>query len=261
MCTKLSQHSLKKGKFIAPFNDIPNMKSLNDYETWFHGRIPEYLWIGLILSKLGRKEGLKSIYVIITKLREIAPKMQYPKLSSILMLDDMKQTDLYATINTQVAKGTLSPLTLIFTVSEHPVFASAFYDNVSVADRQNELIKAMTPIMGHQTNEATDIRFISLWFNVISDGLKLPKAMIDELVKYPRLDHDSEEMRSIRPMIRSCELSLGAISGFTQEEVPNKEFIDKFWRCVSSMTDCDLRAIKFPLEENDISLYSCYDLK
>lgn len=258
MYTKLSQHNFKKGKFISPLNDIPNMKSLNDYETWFYGRLPEYLWIGLILNKLGRKEGLKSIYNIITKLREIAPEMQYPKLSSILMLDDMKQTDLFTTINAQVAKGILSPLTLIFTVSEHPVFASAFYDNVSVADRQNELIKAMNPIMGHQTNEATDIRFICLWFNVISGGLKLPKAMIEELAKYPRLNHDSEEMRIIRPMIRSCELSLGAISNFTQEEVPNKDFIDKFWRCVSSMTDCDLRAIKFPIEENDISLYKEY---
>ena len=63
MYTKLSQHNFKKGKFISPLNDMPNMKPLNDYETWFHGRIPEYLWIGLILNKLGRKEGLKSIQI------------------------------------------------------------------------------------------------------------------------------------------------------------------------------------------------------
>ena len=66
---KLTQHSFKKGKFTTPINSIPNMAPLEDEKSWTYGRMPEYLWIGLILHKYGRSEGLKRLYCIIKKLR------------------------------------------------------------------------------------------------------------------------------------------------------------------------------------------------
>ena len=50
--SKLSDHVLKKGKFITPINNIPNAKELSDEKSWTYGRMPEYLWIGLISSAL-----------------------------------------------------------------------------------------------------------------------------------------------------------------------------------------------------------------
>ena len=48
--SKLSDHTFQKGKFITPINAIPLMHELEDEKSWTYGRMPEYLWIGLILK-------------------------------------------------------------------------------------------------------------------------------------------------------------------------------------------------------------------
>lgn len=52
---KLSEHRFHKGKFISPWND---MGFTMTQTPWFQRRLPEYLWIGLILDKYGRSDGL-----------------------------------------------------------------------------------------------------------------------------------------------------------------------------------------------------------
>lgn len=44
----LEQHKFKKGKFITPFNDALGDKL--QLSSWGSERLPEYLWIGLILK-------------------------------------------------------------------------------------------------------------------------------------------------------------------------------------------------------------------
>lgn len=249
--SKLSQHTLKKGKFITPFNSIPQMQSLPDNKSWTYGRLPEYLWIGLIIDKLGRKQGLEKLYEITKELGKIAPNINYPRFSDILSLNDGQQSEFYKKIKLLIPKSTLSPLTLLFTVNEYPVFANEFYlSEQTIENRRDELLNVMTKIMDHQTNESTDIRFIVLWFNATCGNLRLLKEHGDMLVKYPQIDHDNEEMRMIRPFIRSCEL-------FSLDE-PNEIYLKKFWRCISKMTDCNLNAIKFPIENANINLYTEY---
>ena len=57
--SKLSDHAFKKGKFITPISNMPLMHELEDEKYWTYGRMPEYLWIGLILKYYGRDEGLQ----------------------------------------------------------------------------------------------------------------------------------------------------------------------------------------------------------
>lgn len=68
MKSKLSDHKFKKGKFISPINSIPQMQELSDNQSWTYGRMPEYIWIGLMLRALGRDEGLNKLYRIIMEL-------------------------------------------------------------------------------------------------------------------------------------------------------------------------------------------------
>lgn len=121
--TKLSHHKFKKGKFITPLNDIPQIQAFSDNQSWAYGRLPEYIWIALILEKMGRKEGLIALYHIIDKLRLIAPNIKEPKLSSIFALSNKIQIEFFKEIQKRVPDGTLSPLTLIFAVSKYPAFA------------------------------------------------------------------------------------------------------------------------------------------
>ena len=249
--TKLSQHIFKKGKFITPLNDIPQMRSLQDNESWTYGRLPEYIWIALIFEKFGRKEGLEKLYHIIKKLCMLSSDIIDLKLSSILKMDDDVQSKFYQEISAQTSYGTLAPLTLIFTVSEYPIFTRNFYSNkLSIEQRKDILLSTMKKVMGHQTDESTDIRFIVLWFNVTYGKLCLLDDDASLLSRYPQLDHENEAMCMIRPFIRSCESIL--------VENSNDVYLNNFWRCISKMTDCNLIAVKYPDEESNITLYAEY---
>ncbi len=88
-CTRLSDHTFKKGKFITPLNTIPTVQELEDEKSWTYGRMPEYLWIGMVLKHFGREDGMKKIYSIISKPHQLSPELYTARLSQILMLDDI----------------------------------------------------------------------------------------------------------------------------------------------------------------------------
>ncbi len=248
--SKLSDHTYKKGKFIAPINSIPTMQELSDEKSWTYGRMPEYLWIGLVLKHFGRNEGLRKLYNIISELHKLAPGLYTARLSQILKLEPTVQRQFYNYINTTTSKEALSPLTVILTSSKAPIFAECFYDSkLSVENRCNTLTEAMHEIMDHQSHESTDIRFVALYFNLLSGKVHLLKEQVDLLVAYPSSTHDDEIMRMARPSVRSLEMMI------LQFEEVDSEYLQNFWRCISEMTECSIYAIEFPEETRNITTY------
>ena len=246
----LSDHTFQKGKFITPINAIPLAHELEDEKSWTYGRMPEYLWIGLILKYYGRDEGLRKSYGIISALHKLAPGLYTARLSQILKLDADIQKRFYDYITCSGAKEALAPLTVFLTASKAPVFAKCFYcPDQSVEDRCEAIIQTMREIMDHQSNEATDIRFVALYFNQLSGEVHLLREQVDLLVAYPSSKHTDEIMRMARPTVRSLEMMI-----LTFEEV-DSAYLKEFWRCVSEMTDCSIFAIRFPEEKRNITAY------
>lgn len=212
--------------------------------------MPEYLWIGLILKYYGRDEGLRKSYGIISALHKLAPGLYTARLSQILKLDADIQKRFYDYITCSGAKEALAPLTVFLTASKAPVFAKCFYcPDQSVEDRCEAIIQTMREIMDHQSNEATDIRFVALYFNQLSGEVHLLREQVDLLVAYPSSKHTDEIMRMARPTVRSLEMMI-----LTFEEV-DSAYLKEFWRCVSEMTDCSIFAIRFPEEKRNITAY------
>lgn len=248
--SKLSDHTFKKGKFITPFNSIPVMQGLSDEKSWTYGRMPEYLWIGLILKRFGREEGMRKLSSIITELHKLAPRLYTARMSQILKLESSVQRKFYNHIINVASKETLSPLSVILTSSKAPIFAECFYcPELNVENRCSTLIETMREIMDHQSNESTDIRFVALYFNVLSGKLQLLKDQIDLLAKYPTSTHDDEIMRMARPTVRSSEIMV------LQFEDTDSEYLQLFWRCISEMTECSIYSIQFPEETRNITTY------
>ena len=248
--SKLSDHTFVKGRFITPFNSIPGMTEVGDEKSWPYGRLPEYIWMGLILEKFGRRRGLEALYKIIIELHRIAPSLRTPRLSSILSMPDDNQSEFYNVICNIVGSQALNPLTLICTRTEAPVFSSFFFSaDSSIENRQKKLIALLQKLMDHQSNESTDIRFVVLYFGLLTDHIVMQKKQLDLLLKYPYLAHSDEEMRMIRPLVRSAEQML------LEFEPSATEFLKKFWRGISEMTDCKLFQVCFPSEQHDIALY------
>lgn len=248
--SKLSDHTFKKGKFITPINALPLMHELEDEKSWTYGRMPEYLWIGLILKYYGRNEGLKKSYGIISVLHQLAPDLYTARMSQIIKLDADIQRKFYDYIVDIGAKKVLAPLTIFLTTSKAPVFAEYFYcSEQSVEERCETIIQTMRDIMDHQSNESTDIRFVALYFNLLLGKVHLLKEQVDLLMAYPTANHNDEIMRIARPTVRSHEMMI-----LTFEKI-DSTYLKGFWRCVSEMTDCSIFVIEFPEEQRNITAY------
>ena len=248
--SKLSDHAFKKGKFITPINNMPLMHELEDEKSWTYGRMPEYLWIGLILKYYGRDEGLRKSYGIISTLHKLAPDLYTARMSQIITLQADIQKKFYDYIIYIGAKEALAPLTIFLTASKAPVFAECFYcPEQSIEDRCETIIQTMRDIMDHQSNESTDIRFVALYFNLLSGKVHLLKEQVDLLTAYPTANHSDEIMRMARPTVRSHEMMI-----LTFEKI-DSTYLKEFWRCVSEMTDCSIFVIEFPEEQRNITAY------
>jgi len=250
--SKLSQHDLKKGKFITPLNSIPAMTELEDEKTWAYGRLPEYLWIGLILKQYGRTVGLAKMYDIATFLHKTAPDMLVPRISDILALDSSRQAAFYEHVCSVVSRETLAPMTLFLTQSEYPTFAQSFVcKGLSISGREKTIIDLMKGTFGHQTNDSTDIRFVVLYFFAILSGRLhfQDKEQADFLREYPVLDHSAEKMHMIRPLVRSAEMIV------LESEKANSDYLRLFWGRLSCMTECAPYGVHYPDEKRDIAVY------
>ena len=248
--SKLSDHTFRKGKFITPINALPLMHELEDEKSWTYGRMPEYLWIGLILKFYGRDVGLGKSYGIISTLHKLAPDLYTARISQIITLQADIQKKFYDYIISIGAKDALAPLTILLTASKAPVFAEYFYcPEQSIEDRCETIIQTMRDIMDHQSNESTDIRFVALYFKLLSGKVHLLKEQVDLLTAYPTANHSDEIMRMARPTVRSHEMMI-----LTFEKI-DSIYLKEFWRCVSEMTDCSLFVIEFPEEQRNITAY------
>lgn len=248
--SKLSDHKFKKGKFIAPLNEIENLATLKNNESWYSGRLPEYMWIGLILDKYGRTIGLRKLYYIIKKLHSIEPSINSPRFSLILSMDEQKQKEFYDYLLTEIDKNTLCPLTLIFTYSEHPIFSKYFVNiDMDIQERADILKENLAKYSNHQSNDSTDIRFIVLYYSCMTGQLHLLGNQIKLLSKYYTLSHDDEQMRIIRPTIRSTELII------LVNEKKSDWYLNIFWRRISIMTDCELYSLNYENELANTQLY------
>ncbi len=241
----LEQHKVKKGVIQPPLNTLPNVNST----YWHKDRLPEYLWLGLILIAYeDRTEGIETVGRILKGIAEINKELIRPRFSDIFSLDDALQEDIYLLICDIVNYEILSPLTIIYRDGDYNIFNKYFYDEKqTVRDRLQTLSDAIKIYYDHQSYEATDLRFCVLSLTIFQGKMRITSAMEhikDTLMNYPYTSHNDKVMRSYRPMIRSLEISDMMIS-------PNRDFLDNFWREVSMKIECEPIAFKCYASEID----------
>lgn len=241
MVSDLKSHKYKKGLIQTPMNTIPNTQSV----SWTNDRLPEYLWLGLILMNYPRTQGIEKVGTI---LREISQKNEFilkPKLSEILALSNIEQENIYQIISKNINPKVLEPLTVIFTNSKFPILNKYFNSfTISINEKIDILSNAVKLYYEHQSHEATDLRFVVTSIMIFQGKLKLPRGsdLEDALKNYPYTQHEDEKMRKYRPFIRTLEM-------MDIQTSPNKNFIDLFWKEIGLKTKCNPLIIEFKQEE------------
>ena len=241
----LSEHILKKGKFITPLNY--QFGDVLQENPWFKTRLPEYIWLGLIINHYGREEGLKKCNRILKVLYKKQNLIEIPKLSIILGLTQGDQDNLYKNFKGIIDSQVLSPLTLIFTYSKFPVFASNFYSTLSLEERLNRIDDVLEKTSDQQSELSTDIKFLILAHQINIGKLYTTQETAELFSKYPLCSHKDEIMRLIRPNIRACEVSL--------PNDYNSNYLDTFWEGLSRMNKCILSYIEYTDNHNDSEKY------
>ena len=234
----ISDHKKRKGALVTPFNDGLNFK----FSSWAKERMPEYLWLGLILKYYGRKLGIEKAGSIFFGISRSGVSLPAPRLSMIFALSDDNQKTIYKIISKHIEKDVLTPLTLIYKSRFQPLFNEYFFiSHITVEEKIQSLSEAVKVYFPHQSNEATDLRFLSLSFLLFNGKIVVSteaKGTLEALKEYPYTDHDDEKMRWYRPAIRSTEIAMIF-------EAYNTEFAYKFWRELGMITPCNLIKIEF----------------
>lgn len=233
MKSKLSDHQRRDGKLVPPF--LQHFGSQLVLQSWARTRLPEYLWLGLILNELDRKVGMETCMQILHYMHESLPTLQMPKLSEILALPENDQRTVYDIISAFADRLYLAPLTCIYGREEYPIFYDAFNrKHLPFEHRLQTLAKCIGIFSPHQSNEATDLRYMPVFFLLNAGRMKFFKGTeetIESLKEYPYTPHNESCMGKHRTTVRATELG-----GAYYE--PNYEFANFFWKEVGLMTTC-----------------------
>lgn len=72
-------------------------------------------------------------------------------------LPDNDRKKVFSELAENLGVDAIAPLTVIISSEIDSVFATIFSSSISIEDRVNTLTSCMRKIMGHQSDEATDI--------------------------------------------------------------------------------------------------------
>ena len=245
--SSLSDHILhkKKGIVATPLND--GLRDKLTLSSWTKERMPEYLWLGLILMYYGRDEGFKRAGKILFEISKRIETLSHPRLSMIFNLSDEDQHTLFKIIIDNIDKNILSPLTVLYRSSSYTLFNEYFnIPYIGFETRLARLSKAVKIYYPPQADETTDLRYLALSLLLFGGKLHLAKNLdvtAKAVNEYPYTEHKDEKMKMYRPTIRSMEgLDFGD---------KNIEFSKKFWRDIGMITSCKPMTIVFHQNEDE----------
>jgi len=236
----LKSHKYKKGLIQPPMNTVPNQQPV----SWINDRLPEYLWLGLILMHFDRTVGIEKSGKILKEISKRNKTIIKPKFSIILSLSKSEQEIIYKIICNEIDPTILSPLSAVYRNLNYPIFNKYFnFPDIVFNKRIKILSKAIKRYYDHQSHEATDLRFVIASMIIFQDKLRVHQdsGIPEVFMNYPYTSHDEERMRSYRPSIRAMEM-------FDYESQPDKTFIDFFWKEIGLKTDCKPFIISFDNE-------------
>ena len=136
---ELSKHEKQGDTFYTPFTSPSGLGAKLSLSSWAKCWLPEFLWIGLIINKQGRKKGLENIYHIIEELKD--EDMVIPQLSKIFGLSAGQQRKYWSIVTRYVEKNILLPLTVVITPDINETFYDFFFDfSMNVDENISELL-------------------------------------------------------------------------------------------------------------------------
>jgi len=231
----IKQHRRHGKTLTPPLATLPNLKP----SSWFNDRLPEMLWATLLVTVIPRPEVLATFrgladYVSKFSKTDSIHDVTHSGLSEAK--SEVLAQLLEVIVTSDAHRTALTPLLLLRELPAREIWLQVLKTNPSDYDWQI-LMRAVALTLDHQSQEATDCRWVRLMCMVSTGKIVVPPEFVKEIAYYPNYG----DMREVRPSIRAVEITLADPEGKT------RDWAEKFWMQCLTDTPC------FPLQFKDVS--------
>lgn len=231
---KLSKHIKKGDTLYTPYTNPEGLGAKLSLSSWSKNWLPEYLWIGLIIHKYGRKIGLEKINNIIYELN--SHSICIPQFSKIHELEQEQRAYFWSIVLNYVDRNVLAPFTIVATPDVDDIFYNFFFDySINIDDSISELFSIIEKCSTFHDELTTDICFSVNWFYIKSGRLKISSKLDllpEALTTYYKYNHSDEKMRIYRPTIRAMFQGVSSIDS-------SKIFSKMIWEKLAEIMECN----------------------
>lgn len=226
--TRLTQHRRNKKELLPPYMTLPSLK----FTSWVNDRMPEVLWMVLITGVFKREESLNAFRHIAEFVR-LNPVCYDLRLSKIHELPKKVKTELIEHIckSSIDASEALRPLMLFPTLP-----SSTIWSKYLIKPKEKEdwlaLAQAVNKNFWHQSQEATDCRWLKVLCMILAKKMIFPKSLeksVKEIFEYPNRGNQ----KKVRPLIRAKEMVPNQLFDKTSYSWP-----EDFWKYCLKKTPC-----------------------
>lgn len=253
--SSIAQHKKVGSSLIPPIMQVPGISFL----SWMNDRLPECLWLCLIITNLPRPEGLeifKGIAALGQAYRNTTAAHNNEigiGISQLVNAPDHLFDGIINIIRSHsIGLKVLRPLLLLDSLPGKERWAAAL-NTTPEPDDWGSLAKAVAKTLDHQSHESTDIRWLIIMFNAALGKISVMRNMahiVDELFAYPNYNHDDDVMRRIRPSIRSMEMVFPITDEMLQRNTQS-QWAKQFWDETLKKTECITNSKATPTVYND----------
>jgi hypothetical protein len=222
----LDDHKKQGTKLTPPLASLPAMTPA----SWKDDRLPEMLWAALLITALGRDSAIQTFRILAKSIMdkgELRQEIADITFTGIAKHEpDTAEKVLQSIILTPYHKEALRPLLLL---NDLPAYA-IWQKNIALEPTQDDwhdLQTAIANTLWHQSEDATDCRWVRIMCLITGGVLQIPQELFEEFAGYPY----KGDLRRIRPSIRATEMATSAM-------IESNSWATQFWQQCLSDTAC-----------------------
>ncbi len=227
--TPISGHKHVGSQLLPPFAIAMGGKM--QFSSWMNDRLPEMLWAALIVASVDRDYALEQFRRIINFIGKHEQKEQFHDLTQtgIAKLDKTLRTEIIRfMIEPPEVSEALSALRLFAALPGREDWLQELQKLPSIEPSVGLLMNAVGGTLWHQSQEATDCRWVRLMAQVVAGKFHVPDERAAEWLNYP----NEGDQRSVRPSIRAAEMAQNPL------EPPDLTWPRAFWVEAWANTPC-----------------------
>ena len=196
--------------------------------SWMDDRLPEMLWAALMIASADRDHALEQFRSIFNFIGKHEQREQFHDLTltGIAELDKDLRCELIGfMVEPPEAAYALSALRLFDALPGKEDWHRIL---PTVKPDVDILMTAVGTTLWHQSEEATDCRWVRLMGKVAAGKVSMSRDKFNDLLNYP----NESDQRSVRPFVRAMEISFGSL------EHPSLVWPKAFWDESWASTPC-----------------------